>query len=105
MNWLDVAIVIMLIYFAYLGMRGGFLVGMLELLGIVISILVPLLLYIPAGRLLHGLGVSRIYSAPLAFLIIWLITLSIYFAFARRLYSHVPRGVRLSSAGRQAALE
>ena len=70
--------------------------GILELAGIIISIVVPFLLYIPAGRLLHKLRVAEVYSGALAFLIIWFVTLNVYYLIARRFYRRVPRGVRIS---------
>ncbi|HUV03901.1 MAG TPA: CvpA family protein [Armatimonadota bacterium] len=100
MNWLDLAVLLVLAYFVYTGLRHGFLVGLLELVGIVVSIGVPFLSYIPGGRVLGRLGVSQAYSGALAFLIIWFVTLNVYFLAARRLYRRIPRGIRLSRANK-----
>ena len=96
MNWLDLVIVLIILWPVYLGVRRGFLAGILELAGIVISVVVPFFLYIPAGKLLHKLHVAQVYSGALAFLIIWFITLNVYYLVARRIYRRVPRGVRIS---------
>ena len=96
MNWLDLLIVVIILWPVYVGVRRGFLSGILELAGIVISVGVPFFLYIPAGKLLHKLHVAQVYSGALAFLIIWFITLNIYYLLARRLYRRVPRGIRIS---------
>jgi uncharacterized protein YkwD len=96
LNWLDLIIVLVILWPVYMGVRRGFFAGVLELMSIVISVGVPFFLYIPAGRLLHKLHVAQVYSGPLAFLIIWFITLNVYYFGARRLYRRVPRGIRIS---------
>ena len=96
MDWLDLLIVVIILWPVYLGVRRGFLAGMLELAGIVVSVAVPFFLYVPGGKLLQKAGVSEVYSGALAFLIIWFITLNAYYFIARRLYRRVPRGVRIS---------
>lgn len=100
MNWLDVIILLLLAYFVYSGIRRGFLAGLIEVLGIMISVGIPLLIYIPAGRLLEKLGVSQVYAGALAFIIIWFITLNFYHLLMRRHYRRIPRSVRLSPANR-----
>ena len=100
MNHLDLAILIVLAFFAISGMRHGFLVGLVELAGIIVSIAIPFLLYIPLGRLLMISGVSPVYANPLAFLIIWFVTLNFYYFVVRRLYKLVPKAVRSSWANR-----
>lgn len=99
-SWPDIAILIALAYFIYMGFRHGFLVGLLELVGIAVSIGVPFLLYIPGSRVLTRFGVSQVYAGALAFLIIWFIALNLYFFAARRLYRAVPRMIRASCANR-----
>lgn len=96
MNWLDLILILLVLWSVYVGVRRGFLAGVLELAGIFVSVAVPFFLYIPAGKLLHKLGVAVVYSGALAFLIIWFITLNAYYFVARRLYRRVPRGVRIS---------
>lgn len=90
MDWLDVVILLVLAFFGYTGYRRGFLAGLIELLGIVVSVAIPFLLYVPVGHLLERFGVSRLYSGAIGFLILWLITLNLYFFGARRLYGRVP---------------
>jgi len=99
-NWLDVSIVLVVAYFAWAGIRHGFLKGIAELGGIVISISIPFLLYIPGGKLLREIGLTPVYSDPVAFLIIWFLSLNLYFFLARRLYGRIPRGIRLSRLNR-----
>ena len=96
MNWLDLVIVLIILWPVYLGVRRGFLAGILELAGIVVSVAVPFFLYVPGGKLLHKAGVAEVYSGALAFLIVWFITLNLYYFAARRLYRRVPRGIRIS---------
>ena len=90
MIWLDLAIVIGILVFIIAGLRRGFFRGLVELLGIMVSVSIPILFYIPAGRILEGLGISRVYSGALAFVIIFLITVPLYYALAERLYRLIP---------------
>jgi len=89
-------IVSIILWPVYLGVRRGFLAGILELAGIVVSVAVPFFLHVPGGKLLLKAGVSEVYSGALAFLIVWFITLNLYYFAARRLYRRVPRGIRIS---------
>lgn len=100
MNWLDIVILLTLVFFAYLGIRNGFLIGLLELVGIIVSLIIPFILYLPLGNLLVDLGISKIYSGAIAFLIIWFITLNLYFWGARRIYRRIPTEVRMSMVNR-----
>jgi uncharacterized protein YkwD/uncharacterized membrane protein required for colicin V production len=90
MNWIDAIIIVLIIIFIILGLRRGFLTGFVELSGIIISIAIPLLLYIPFGVLLERFGISRVYSGTLGFAIIFLIALSIFFAVSGALYKKIP---------------
>ncbi len=50
MNWLDAVILVVLAFFAYSEVRQGFLAGLISLMGLIISMAVPFLLYAPFGR-------------------------------------------------------
>lgn len=100
LSWLDVAVPIVIVLFAYLGTRNGFLVGVLELAGLAVSIAIPLLTYAPVSRLTVGMGVSKVYAGAVTFFTIWLIVSNGYFILARRFYRRLPREVRKSRANR-----
>lgn len=100
MTWLDAAVILIIALFAWMGTRHGFLIGLLELAGLVVSLAVPLLIYVPASRLLAGWGVSRVYAGALAFMAIWLVVANAYFLVARRFYRRLPRGIRRSRVNR-----
>lgn len=100
MNWLDIAITIGIIYFTITGLRRGFLIGLMELVGIIVSVSIPLLFYIPGSRLLEALGISQVYSGALAFLIIFFIAISLYFSLAESLYKWIPHKIRASKINR-----
>lgn len=82
------------------GYLSWFSEGIAELVGILIYISIPFLLYIPGGELLRKIGVTPIYSDPVAFLTIWFISLNLYFFSARRLHGRVRREMRLSRLNR-----
>lgn len=100
MNWLDAAIVLVIMLFAWLGARQGLVIGLLELAGLLLSIAIPLFTYIPVSSLLVRWGVPRVYAGALAFLVIWIIVANAYYFAARRLYRRLPGGVRRSRTNR-----
>ena len=69
-------------------------------MGIVVSVIIPLVFYIPGSRVLVDLGISQVYSGALAFLIIFFIAISTYFAIAEGLYGWLPRKLRASSVNK-----
>ena len=93
MNWLDAAIAAGIFIFIITGLFRGFMVGLVELIGIIVSVAIPLFLYIPGSRVLERLGISHVYSGSLAFLIIFFIIISLFFAIAQRLYKHIPQKI------------
>ena len=90
MNWLDAVIAVSVFIFIIKGLQRGFLIGLIELSGLVVAVSIPLLFYIPVGRILEDLGVSPIYSAALSFLIIFFIAISIYYIISERFYRWIP---------------
>lgn len=79
MNWLDLVIILLLAYSAYAGTKGGFLLGIIELVGIVVSITIPLALWVPGGHLLASMGVAKPVSGLAAFFVILIIVMFVYF--------------------------
>ncbi len=100
MNWVDIFIGIGLLLFTVIGVQRGFLIGIVELIGIMVSVTVPLILYTPASNVLEDLGVSQVYSNALAFIIIFFVTVLIFFAIAGRFYRMIPRKVRVSKGNK-----
>lgn len=100
MDWLDIVIIIALLAFSAFGFKDGFIMGIIELAGIIISLALPFIFYTTIGHILEEWGISRLYSGAAAFIIIWLITIMIYFGVMRRLYKRVPSTVRFSVINR-----
>ncbi len=100
MNWVDAAIAVGIFIFIIVGLKRGFLAGLMELVGILVSLSIPLLFYIPAGKLLEELGISEVYAGALGFLIIFFVAISVYYAIAERLYQWIPRQIRVSMVNR-----
>ncbi len=90
MNWLDALIAAGLFFFIIAGFRHGFLIGLVELVGIIISVGIPLFLYLPVSRILEGWGTSQVYSGALAFVIIFFIVLFLFFTIANKIYRLIP---------------
>ncbi len=90
MNWLDALIAAGLLLFIIAGFRHGFLIGLVELVGIIISVGIPLFLYFPVSRILEGWGISQVYSGALAFVIIFFIVLFLFFTIVNKIYRWIP---------------
>ncbi|MFO7953128.1 MAG: CvpA family protein [Bacillota bacterium] len=90
MNWLDAVIAAGLLLFIIAGFRRGFLIGLVELAGIVVSVGIPLILYLPGSRVLEGWGIPQVYSGALAFVIIFFIVSSLFFTIANKIYRWIP---------------
>ena len=90
MNWLDAVIAAGLLLFIITGFRHGFLTGLVELAGIIVSVGIPLFLYLPGSRILEGWGISQVYSGALAFVIIFFIVLFLFFTIADKIYRWIP---------------
>ncbi len=96
MNWLDALIAAGLFLFIIAGFRRGFLIGLVELAGIMVSVGIPLFLYLPGSRILEGWGIPQLYAGALAFLIIFFIVFSVFFTIANKTYRWIPRKLHAS---------
>jgi len=96
MNWLDLFIAAGLLLFIIAGFRHGFLIGLVELVGILVSVGIPLFLYLPVSRILEGWGISQVYSGALAFVIIFSIVLFLFFSIADKIYRWIPDQIHAS---------
>lgn len=96
MNWLDIAIILALAYSAYAGTKGGFVLGLIELVGIIISIAIPLMLWEPAGRFFAAMGVAKAFSGLTGFLVILAITTALYFSLMQRIYKRIHKYISSS---------
>ncbi len=100
MNWLDALITAGLVLFIIAGFRRGFLIGLVELAGIMVSVGIPLFFYIPGSRILEGWGISQLYAGALAFVIIFFIVLSVFFTIANKIYQWIPYQFHASQANK-----
>ena len=90
-NWLDILILAVLAGYALSGIKRGFMITLIELTGIIVSIVIPLFLYIPFSWVLENFGVSQAYSGALAFTIIWVITLIVYYSLTGLVYQKISK--------------
>jgi uncharacterized protein YkwD/uncharacterized membrane protein required for colicin V production len=90
MNWVDVAIIVVLLVSAYRGTRRGLLLSGLDLLVFAVSFIVALGIYHPLGQLLEGMGMSSRLGSAFAFLTIWLAVELLGTFTGRRVYRRIP---------------
>ena len=80
MNWIDLLILIILFAFTMDGIRRGFLVQTFNILGFFTSLLVGLAAYAPIGSLLlKFFNIPQIAANPIGFLLVWIVTESLFF--------------------------
>lgn len=96
MNWVDAVIILILAAFAFHGWRRGFILTSLDVVGLLVALLAAVLLYPFAGGFLQDLGLQRGIANTAAFIAIFLLVESLFWAFARDLYRSLPRSTGVS---------
>ena len=74
-NWVDIMTIFVLIVYALQGLQRGFVLGLLDLAGLVLSLLVALQFYVAGAALLAPyVPLSDALLKPIAFLVLWLLS-------------------------------
>lgn len=93
MNWVDLGIILILLFFAYEGLGKPLLFELFDLLGFVLSFLISLRFYYLVSQLLEGVfQIPHSLSNVLGFIIIWYVVEALFFILTRsfsRLFSKV----------------
>ena len=84
MNWIDLVIILIIGFFIWDGFHRGFLKTAWELVGLILAFLLGLRFYLPASNLLAAIHMPQVFTKPIAFLTIWILT-QIFFYFIGRL--------------------
>lgn len=92
MNWVDVVIILVVIWFALEGQKRGLLVQLFDILGFLTSLIVSLTFYQQASQILTNVfNVPQIAANPIGFLLMWVLAETVFFTiFAdafRRIFS------------------
>lgn len=74
MNIIDVLLILVVLFSAWMGWRKGFIAGTLDLVAWVGSVLIALLLYRPAGALLDNYFNMGVWTLPVAFFMVMILT-------------------------------
>jgi len=81
MNWVDLAILIIVLIFAIQGQKRGFFTQILDILGFLFSLVLALILYPQAAELfIRFFNIPKIAANPIGFLSIWIISEAIFFS-------------------------
>lgn len=90
MNWVDLAIIILILIFVIDGARRGFFIQLIEIVGFVVSLIASLTFY-PQGAafLLKLFNLPKITAYPLGFLLVWIVTETAFFAVASPILGRV----------------
>jgi len=88
MNWVDLVIISVVLVFALEGLRRGFFLQLLDIIGFLVSLLISLSLYPQAALLLTNIfNLQKIIAIPIGFLVIWLTTETIFFTLFGTLFN------------------
>lgn len=81
MNWVDFVIVLIVIFFAIEGLRQGFFNQVLNILGLLFSLVLALIFYSQIAYLLiKFFNLPPIAANPIGFLLVWIIAESVFFS-------------------------
>ena len=79
MNWVDLAVIFLVIAFATEGIKRGFFIQLIDIFGLLISLAVSLIFYPQGAQLLiQFFNLPKIAANPLGFLLIWILTESLF---------------------------
>lgn len=101
MNWVDLAIVIFMIYFLVMGYFQGFFRGSIELLGLLVTLFFTFSFYAKAAQYIStqfGLNIS--VAKVIAFATLWFISYLIYYFVLNYLYKKIPERLKESKFNR-----
>lgn len=105
MNWIDVIILGVIIYYFFEGVRRGFVEQTLELIGFFITLALAYWIYQPIGQfLINRAGMNMNLADPMAFLLSWVILQAGYSLALRLTYPFIPLKLRSSEVNRFAGL-
>lgn len=80
MNWVDLVIFFITIFFAIEGQRRGFFAQVIDIIGFLSALLVSLVFYQQAGDLLvKYFNLPKIAANPVGFLLVWLLIETLFF--------------------------
>ncbi len=80
MNWVDLGILITVFIFTFEGIRRGFFVQIIDIIGFLLSLVLSLLFYpLPAKLLIRYFSLPGIAANPIGFLLIWILAEAAFF--------------------------
>ena len=87
MNWIDFIIILVFLLFAFEGWRQGFFLQVFNILGFLTALILSLTFYPPLASVLDKLfHLPKIAANPIGFLLIWLLSESLFFVFLGKLF-------------------
>ncbi len=105
MNWIDLTIVIIFLFYMFEGVRRGFIEQTLELIGFFITILITFWTYRPFSSWLSAhTGIEGLAAQPVAFLILWIVFQVGYSILLQLLYPLIPAKLRRAVPNKLAGL-
>jgi len=100
-NWIDLFIVVGVLIFAIDGLRAGFIGGVLELLGFLVSLVFAFLLFSKVSVVFTKFfSIPESFATAAGFLLVWFIVESLYYFIGKFLLSKIPSQIQTHLANR-----
>jgi uncharacterized protein YkwD len=104
-NWVDLAIIGVFLYYFFEGIRRGFIEQTLELIGFFVTVFLALLGYHYFGELvMEKTGIQKPAADPIAFIILWFVYQVLYSLILRYAYPNIPAKIRNTLPNKLAGL-
>lgn len=103
-NWVDLIVIIFLVFYAALIFKRGFIAELFEFLGFALSLAVALFLFPIFSTLLQRLSLPASFSSTASFVVLWILAEVLFLIFLRDLFKKIPMVIILSRFNRYLGL-
>lgn len=101
MNYIDLIIILIFVFYVLVDYNQGFLRLCADLLGLAIAIFAALIWYLPlANFLMSHTRVPVAYTQPLSFIAIWVVVQAVFNWLAKIAFFHLPASINFSAINR-----
>ncbi len=90
-TWIDILIIVVIIFYALDGYRQGFWKIILDILTVIISLVIALKFYPLAGNLFVAWGLDINLARPVGFFVLWTVTQIIFYLLAILIFHYFPK--------------
>lgn len=100
MNWIDILIIVVVLFFAVSGWRRGFILGFVDLVGLALGLATALFLSSYVARLLGHAGVGAGFTGVIAFFLIFILVDTLFMLLLSKPLRRIPATAMRSRVNR-----